>query len=266
MTTRAISLISSTLGAIIFGVLNLSGYSNQTILYIASFILLSSVLPIIFIPKVISKNFVFINDVTEAKELNDNRDNKKSHKFLTIPIIIVFISLGFAPLIQNFVNLYFRSRYNLSDYNISFIVATVTLLTGIMVILNSKIKANNIKNIKLNFVFLGFSIFLLNIMLIIIGNIVFHVIGILLILGLFQIYYSITYDMVLSNTKNKIHGKISGFINMSSNLSETLGIYTGSILIIGLNFNLVFMISAISSFFVIMATLYVIKFRGEIYG
>jgi len=270
MTTKSISLISGTLGAIICGVLSLAGYNNQGILYIASFVLLSSVIPIVFMPKIISiakempspEETPLVKSIKETEEIRKNKTNKA----LISASIIVFSFLGFAPLIQNFVNLYFSNRYNLTDSNTSFIVATVTLLIGVIVMMNSKLKASNAKNIKVNFIIFGLSIFLFNILLMLFDNIVIHIVGIFLILGLFQIYYSLTYDMILSSTKNSIHGKISGFINMSSNLSETLGIYISSILIIGLDFDLVFIISAISSLLVIMATLYVIKVGGKIYG
>ena len=264
MTTRAIALISSTLGAVICGVLSLIGRDNQGILFIATFILLSSAVPIIFVPKIIpiAKEASSTSEIAGAKQIQKSNGQRKT---LIISSLLVFFFLGFAPLIQNFVNLYFSTRYHLANSDIAFIVATVTLLIGVVVIASSKLKIRSPQSAKIGFALLGFGILLLNITSVIFDNIFIHVVGIFLILGLFQVYYALTYDMILSNTKNSLHGKISGFINMSSNLSETFGIYLCSLLIIGLRFDLIFVISAVSTLFVTLTTLFVVKFMNKEY-
>ena len=70
-----------------------------------------------------------------------------------------------------------------------------------------------------------------NIILVVWNNLYIQVCCVFAYICLFELLTSYVYDIVLSKTNSNFHGRISGVIQASCNLSETLGIYIGGVML-----------------------------------
>ncbi len=219
ITNRAINIISITLGAIIAGVLTSKTVgvpANIALLAVPALYLLSA---LVYLFHSESKLEIKKDSLGIRKNLA-KASNSIPIKLLLITIII-FMLLGFAPMLVNYINVYFLNRFSLNISRIAYIYAIINLLSGVFIIFLSKINFENINSMIILFI----SIVFINILLIFCYNLVIQVIGVFLYICLFEILTSCIYEFVLSKGRSEIHGKLSGVIQASCNLSETLGIY-----------------------------------------
>lgn len=241
-TNRALNIVATTIGALICGVLSgkLLGLQTKVILIAASVLYFASIIPLVFINNAADEESINMDKQHKISGDKIHTDHKKTFIFL---IICLFFFLGIAPLITNYINLYFKNRFFLDISKVAYVYALINLAIGVFVLFFSKIKIEINKKINYVLFLLMCSIVLINIILIIVNNLMVQIIGVFLLLALFECLISFMYDLILSISSSKNHGRVSGIIQMSSNLSETIGIYICGMLLSLNNFMYIHIIS-----------------------
>ena len=251
ISNRAINIISITLGSIMAGMLTgkKCGIAIEKVLVLAPiFYLISATI------------YLFHSDNNDIKKQDDdNVRNQKKHlavSFLVV-MIVVFILLGYAPMLVNYINVYFKSRFMIDTSEIAYVYAIINLLSGLFIIFLSRINYKNLKNM----VILLAGIVVVNVLLMVETNLVVQVICVFLYISLFELLTSCIYEYILSKVKAEYHGRISGILQASCNLSETLGIYVCGWLLGQRIYAAVFGFGIIST--VIGALVVIIFFKGK---
>lgn len=246
---RALNVISATVGAMIAGVLTgkLVGLSEAVVLLGTPVLyLMSALIYLLHSENKIEEKLICIN----VPKQNKKEQYSFPLKFLTITVLS-FVALGFAPMLVNYVNVYFKDRFLLDISETAYTYAIINLMSGVFIIILSRINFENIKII----VFLFISIIAVNVLLIVCNNLIVQIICVFFYICLYEILTSSVYEIVLSKGRVEFHGRLSGIIQMSSNLSETLGIYAcGWLLghkIYGIVFGLSICLTAISAVIVV---------------
>lgn len=247
VVNRAINIISTTVGALIAGVLTKEKFN------ISLDLLLHSVAIIYFISAAI---YLFHSD-TKDKKIKEKHFKHNSYippKLLYITMVL-FLLLGFAPMLANYINIYLMKRLSLNISNTSYAYAFIYLLSGLIIIKLSQIDFENIHHILL----LCFSIVVVNISLIFFTSLFMQMINICLYICLYEIFISCLYEFVLSKGGEKIHGRLSGIIQTFSNLSETVGIYVCGIMLENNNYIFIFGVGIITTLICVVITVILLK-------
>lgn len=181
--------------------------------------------------------------VEKSKEVSTNtKINKMSSSFILM--LILFICLGSANILENFLNLYFLKRYSIDASTSIIVTSIIFLLIGItMYFLSNKIKTlNNYYRTVILFVIIGSNIFL-----IFSNNLWLQTVLIIINFSAIFFFTGDLNEQVLRAENFSDAGKTNGVVNMALNLSETIGIYISPILIQASRYNAAFIISMIMS-------------------
>lgn len=254
ISNRAINIISITVGSIFAGVLTGKriGLSEYKTLLVVPFFYLISAFVVLFHSE---------GGNVEKKEYECKKEKKKKQPNLSLNsvflIALIFALLGFAPMLVNYINVYFKNRFSLDIFEIAYIYAIISLLSGVFIIFLSRIDFRNIKYLVL----LSLSIVIVNVLLMLWTNIFVQTIGVFLYICLYEVLTSCVYEYSLSKGKEELHGRLSGIIQASCNLSETLGIYVCGVCLGKRMFGTVFGLGIILT--VISAIVVVVLLRKE---
>jgi MFS family permease len=240
------NLIGKTIGSFGIGMLISDMLPIFTSLMLMGIVQVLSIVPLFLIDykkRLVVETKQGKSVVEKSKDVSTNtKMNKMTTSFILM--LILFVCLGSANILENFLNLYFLKRYSINVSASIIITSVIFLLIGITVyFLSNKIKNlnNNYRTVIL-FVIMGSNIFLIfftNLWL-----------QILLIIINFSAIFFFTGDLneqVLRSENFSNAGKINGVVNMALNLSETIGIYISPILIQASQYNAAFIISMIMS-------------------
>ncbi len=219
ITNRAINIVSLTMGSILSGIMT-GQYGELS----ESRVMLGG--PILYLLSAFI--FLFHSGDKRAKGIcyvccNKEKSEKQHYlrlRYILI-VIILFLLLGFAPMLVNYVNVYFKNRFLLDVYKIAYIYACICFMSGFFILLLSKIDYKNSKYIMWLFmctVFVNFVLMLFN-------NLFIQILCVFLYISLYEVLTSCVYEFVLSSARKDFYGRLSGIIQASSNLSETIGIY-----------------------------------------
>lgn len=251
---RAINIISLTIGALLAGLLT----GKQFSISIKNVLLIVPILYIVSIIVFTLHDNIASKSREKSKERNFYLKKLVSERYWIL-IIVAFLCLGFAPLLVNFINVYFYNRYNIDVSNIAYMYALINFCSGITIFFVSKMEFKSIKCIMSMVVL----IILDNIILVVWNNLYIQVCCVFAYICLFELLTSYVYDIVLSKTNSNFHGRISGVIQASCNLSETLGIYIGGVML-GLKcYWLFFGVSIISTVVSIISIIILMKEKDD---
>lgn len=251
---RAINIISLTIGALLAGLLT----GKQFSISIKNVLLIVPILYIVSIIVFTLHDNIASKSREKSKERNFYLKKLVSERYWIL-IIVAFLCLGFAPLLVNFINVYFYNRYNIDVSNIAYMYALINFCSGITIFFVSKMEFKSIKCIMSMVVL----IILDNIILVVWNNLYIQVCCVFAYICLFELLTSYVYDIVLSKTNSNFHGCISGVIQASCNLSETLGIYIGGVML-GLKcYWLFFGVSIISTVVSIISIIILMKEKDD---
>ncbi|MBO0474398.1 MFS transporter [Enterococcus ureasiticus] len=240
------NLIGKTVGSLGIGILISNLLPIFTSLLLMGIIQFLSVVPLFLI----DYKKALVEDrkekslgVEKSKEVNTETKMKRMSTSLFL-MLILFVCLGSANILENFLNLYFLKRYSI-DASTSIIISSIIfLLIGItMYFLSNKIKTlNNRYRTIILFVIIGSNIFL-----IFFNNLWLQVILIVINFSSIFFFTGDLNEQVLRSEDFSEAGKTNGIINMALNLSETIGIYISPVLIQASEYNVAFVISMIMS-------------------
>lgn len=233
---RAINILAVTIGALIAGLLTGDEFNVST-----QSVLLS--VPILYL--IAAVILAFHSNIFGKDELKKEWIQKQIQMETEFPrdifiiTAIVFLFLGFAPLLSNYINVYFKERFELSISNVAYVYALINFLSGIAILVCSKVNFRKRRN-ALIFVT---AIIADNLVLIFCPVVSVQVIGVFVYLFLYEIIMSVVCDFILTVGEKRYHGRLSGVIQAASNLSESLGIYVCGMLIGIKFFNIIFVLS-----------------------
>ncbi|NYB72809.1 MFS transporter [Sedimentibacter hydroxybenzoicus DSM 7310] len=245
ISNRAIALISMTVGSLLGGYLsNVKIYfvhqEYRSALIVSAIIYMLAAMPLAFLKDNYKTEDI---DYITKKQKSNTTLVKKNLKNIII-FSSVFFSIGFAILLLPFTNLYFKNRFNLSITTLSYLLAVIQVSISLCVYAMSKL----IKNIssKKNIICLCLSVIILTIILLLVSNLIIQVILFIFISSLFNVISSAFLNYSLENIDGEIMGTTTGIINTAYNMSESIGIFTASILVGGYHFNFIFILSIVS--------------------
>lgn len=139
---RAINIISLTIGALLAGLLT----GKQFSISIKNVLLIVPILYIVSIIVFTLHDNIASKSREKSKERNFYLKKLVSERYWIL-IIVAFLCLGFAPLLVNFINVYFYNRYNIDVSNIAYMYALINFCSGITIFFVSKMEFKSIMNI-----------------------------------------------------------------------------------------------------------------------
>lgn len=230
-------LAALSLGSILGGkIAELNLYSFKFILGISALVYFASIVPIFF-----------LNIDFEKKNLKENilKEYSKISFMSYFPIFLIFLFLGNTVMLRPFYNLYLEDRFQCDLTLIGIILAIFQMASVLTSYLNLKKNKNELRNICVV------------LLLLIVGYLSLikfqgDLINIFLLVCMTSLYNLLNPKLVgfiLNKYSQSIHGKISGILNTSYNLGDSISTYVGGILIFTKNYTLLFILISVSYFF-----------------
>lgn len=258
---RAMALIATPIGTLLGGY-----FSNVNIgiitqkyrfgLIISAIVYLISVVPILFLK---DKNSID-NQKINSEEKNTKSRNTYFGRFainkLSIYCVILFF-LGIIAMLPSYTNLYLKLRFDLDIAILGLLIGFMQIAISAGVFIISKV-ANKTEGFKLTMTLI-ISMIILSYVAIKIPNIIIQVIILVLLFSSFNVLISSLYSYILESMGKNISGLVTGIVNTSYNLSESIGIYMANILIMKGEFNNIFIINIVCLIIVIIVVTYAIK-------
>lgn len=248
---KGIGLAALSLGSIIAGkIADITNYSYQSILLCFALCYILSIIPTYFI------KFNFEKSENESTE--KNRKGHLSFKAI-ISIFLIFLFLGNTVMLRPYYNLYLEGRFHLNLATIGTVLALFQFSSVLINYLNLKKYTNELKYIciLISLLVIGY----LGVMKV--ENEILHIILLVCITSLYNLLNPRLVSYILDKYPQNIHGRVSGVLNTSYNLGDSLSTYVGGILILTKNYYLLFIL-LISSYFIIALLLLIFYYKKDL--
>ncbi|AZR74047.1 hypothetical protein BBF96_11965 [Anoxybacter fermentans] len=254
-TSRAITLIGLTVGTISGGYLakiNLVEELYRTGLLFAAFIYIFATIPLIFIEKGGKSK---VSEILESKKFQGlwlkelfNIKNIKTYALVSI----IFFILGYTVILTPYINLYLNKRYALDPVYIGYFMSFIQIFSAFMAFIGSYVvkKFSPQKVIFTGIIFLS----IIYSSMILLQHPTINIFLLILTSGIFNLISPLISNYVFENVDEKNHGTVSGFMNTSFNIGDSLSTYHGGLLIIMGCYNWIFFIASLA-FILVLAFL-----------